>query len=57
MGAAEGRWAIAGAGGDDRAAPAATGVVETGRQEETDKSPERKVFIYTYTIWNRSTSP
>ena len=26
-------------------------------QEETDKSPERKVFIYTYTIWNRSTGP
>ena len=34
--------------------PAAAPIVT---QEETDKSPERKVFIYTYTIWNRSTSP
>lgn len=25
-------------------------------QEEAVKSPESKVFIYTYTIWNRSTS-
>ena len=27
-----------------------------GGQEEAAKSPESKVFIYTYTIWNRSTS-